>query len=94
MSFNNIVIDGQVKIDHRLDGDCDLLNIIDGETGVVTYVSGTLHPTYTGAYTVTPTQSTQTLLTDDMLMTNNVTINPIPSNYGLITWNGSVLTVS
>ena len=24
----------------------------------------------------------------------NVTIMPIPSNYGLITWNGHVLTVS
>ena len=24
----------------------------------------------------------------------NIRINPIPSNYGLITWDGSVLTVS
>ena len=49
---------------------------------------------YTGSYTVTPTQSTQVLLTDDLRMTDNVTINPIPSNYGLITWNGAVLTVT
>ena len=49
---------------------------------------------YAGPYEVTPTQSTQTLATEDLLMVQDVTINPIPSNYGLITWDGSVLTVS
>lgn len=49
---------------------------------------------YAGPYTVTPTQSTQTLSTEDLLMVQDVTINPIPSNYGLITWDGAVLTVS
>lgn len=49
---------------------------------------------YEGSYEVTPTQSTQTLLTEGLRMTANVVINPIPSNYGLITWSGSVLTVS
>ena len=37
---------------------------------------------------------TQTLETDSLYMQGNITINPIPSNYGLITWNGSILTVS
>ena len=50
--------------------------------------------TYEGPYEVTPTQETQYLYTDQKLMADNVTINPIPSNYGLITWDGSVLTVS
>lgn len=49
---------------------------------------------YRGSYVVTPTQETQVLETNRLMMTNNVTINPIPSNYGLITWNGSTLTVS
>ena len=49
---------------------------------------------YEGAYNVTPTRSTQTLLTAGLLMKENVTVNPIPKNYGLITWNGSALTVS
>lgn len=49
---------------------------------------------YTGAYEVTPTQGTQVLDTRNLMMTSNVTVNPIPSNYGLITWNGSYLTVS
>lgn len=49
---------------------------------------------YDGPYEVTPSQSTQTLPTANKTLLNNVTVNPIPSNYGLITWNGSVLTVS
>lgn len=51
-------------------------------------------PAYTGAYTITPTQDTQVLPVNAKRMTGDITINPIPSNYGLITWNGSVLTVS
>lgn len=51
-------------------------------------------PAYEGAYTVTPTRGTQTLATEGKRMTENVTVNPIPSNYGLITWDGSVLMVS
>jgi hypothetical protein len=49
---------------------------------------------YEGTYDVTPTQSEQILYTDGLRMTDNVRIAPIPSNYGLITWNGSILTVS
>lgn len=49
---------------------------------------------YTGEYEVTPSEETQTLLTVGKNMTRNVTVHPIPSNYGMITWNGSVLTVS
>lgn len=49
---------------------------------------------YTGTYEVTPSDQTQTLLTTNRIMTENVVINPIPNNYGLITYNGSVITVS
>ena len=49
---------------------------------------------YTGEYEVTPQSEAVVLETASKLMTRNVTVNPIPSNYGLITWNGSVLTVS
>lgn len=45
--------------------------------------------------TVTPTQSTQTISADAGYGgLGTVTVNPIPSNYGLITWDGSKLTVS
>ena len=49
---------------------------------------------YTGEYTVTPTDEAVVLNTNGLRMTDNITVNPIPSNYGLITWNGSTLTVS
>ena len=49
---------------------------------------------YPGPYTVTPTRSTQTLPTYGLTMGGNVIVNPIPPEYGLVTWNGYVLTVS
>ena len=49
---------------------------------------------YEGPYEVTPTQDTQVLSTAMKMAAEDIIINPIPSNYGLITWDGSVLTVS
>ena len=51
-------------------------------------------PIYTGAYEATPTQETQTFSVAGYAMSADFVVNPIPSNYGLITWNGSYLTVS
>lgn len=51
-------------------------------------------PTYTGEYVFTPTQSTQTIETAGLKVLEDFIINPIPQNYGLITWDGSTLTVS
>lgn len=64
---------------------------IDVDIGTQTY--RTPDP-YEGSYEVTPTDSTQTFATSGLTMTADFVVNPIPSNYGLITWNGSVLTVS
>lgn len=52
------------------------------------------YPVYTGLYVITPNSNTQLLNTAGTLVTDNIRVEPIPSNYGLITWNGSVLTVS
>ena len=49
---------------------------------------------YTGDYTLTPSAETQIIPTNGLRMTDNITVNPIPNNYGLITWNGTILTVS
>lgn len=49
---------------------------------------------YSGEYEATPTQSTQVFETKDKVMTSNFVVNPIPSNYGLITYNGYDITVS
>ena len=49
---------------------------------------------YEGPYTVTPLGSRQVLQTRNLVATANIVVEPIPSNYGRITWNGSFLTVS
>ena len=77
-----------------LDGDLSLIIPVDGESGIVTKVIGQDLPTYTGVTEVTPTTTEQVLDTSNKVVTRNIIINPIPSNYGLITWNGSTLTVS
>lgn len=49
---------------------------------------------YTGDYIFTPSQQEQTINIAGKRAITDITINPIPQNYGLITWNGSFLTVS
>ena len=49
---------------------------------------------YEGDYEITPSAEVQVLATNQKRMTGNITVNPIPSNYGLITTDGSIITVS
>ena len=49
---------------------------------------------YQGDYQATPSDEVQTIPTAGLYMREDFTIEPIPSNYGLITWDGSTLTVS
>lgn len=59
----------------------------------VTAESGNFEP-YSGQTTFTPTASQQTIHTAGHSLAQDIVINPIPNNYGLITYNGSVITVS
>lgn len=63
-------------------------------TAELTLPKGKASPPFTGAYTYTPTQETQTIPINGLKAIQDITIEPIPSNYGLITWNGSTITVS
>lgn len=49
---------------------------------------------YQGSYVFTPSAESQTIHTGGTTLLSNITINPIPSNYGLITYNGVTITVS
>ena len=49
---------------------------------------------YVGPYSFEPSDQTQVVEIADKRALNNIIINPVPSNYGKITWDGSVLTVS
>ena len=74
-----VVLDGELSLDLHIDGDMSLDIPVDGEAGTVIN---------------TPSEETQTLQTANKTVLQNIIINPIPSNYGKITWNGSTLTVS
>lgn len=51
-------------------------------------------PAYEGSYEITPATVEQVIPTKHLRMTDNITVAAIPNNYGLITWNGSIMTVS
>lgn len=51
-------------------------------------------PDYDGPTEVTPSSSAQTLATSGTVLHADVVVAAIPSNYGLIEYNGSYITVS
>lgn len=89
-----VVLDGELSLDLHIDGDMSLDIPVDGEAGTVIKVTEHDLPVYSGQTEVTPSEETQTLQTANRTVLQNIVINPIPSNYGKITWNGSTLTVS
>lgn len=86
------LINGDMSVIASFDGDMGIVNHLNGELGTVTPYS-TL-PTYRGQTDIFPTSEAQVLNTDGFVLGTNIIIEPIPQNYGLITWNGSTLTVS
>ena len=93
-AYDKVVLDGEMSLTLAFDGDMDLSLPMDGEMGIITIVRDSDIPYYTGPTEITPTEDTQILPTADTIVLENITVNPIPTNYGLITWNGSVITVS
>ena len=49
---------------------------------------------YQGEYTFIPSNEAQVVQISGLVAEQDITIEPIPSNYGLVTWNGSVLTIT
>lgn len=81
---DKIVLDGEVSLNLHLDGTPEkIIKVTEYDL-----------PVYEGETEITPESQTQVLQTSNKALTRNIVINPIPSNYGLITWNGSTLTVS
>ena len=82
---------GTLVASQTLTGELSATGKIDG---LLTIPNAILPPSYEGEYSVTPSTEEQTLNTDHLYMMDNITINPIPNNYGLITYNGTTITVS
>ena len=51
-------------------------------------------PVYKCDYTVIPGDEPQTIACAGYAMSQNITVEAVPSNYGKIGWNGFTLTVS
>lgn len=49
---------------------------------------------YSGDYEITPSSEEQRLSTSGRIMSRDIVISAIPSNYGRIEWNGSLLRIS
>lgn len=91
--MNAVVQDGSAGLEIIIDGELGLTHAGSAECGIVTRVHDP-QPTYQGETDITPGTEAVTLNTHGKLMTEDIVIEPIPENYGLITWNGSTLTVS
>lgn len=82
----------------RIQGDRVRLVSVSGDTPLklsqISVGGGGSRPHYTGETEFVPTDSYQTAPTAGLLVDADIVIDPIPSNYGLITWNGIALTVS
>lgn len=65
---------------------------ISSELGVRYEVSD--KPYYRDDYEVTPSDEMQILHVANMAMIHDIVINPIPSNYGKVTYNGQIITIT
>ena len=70
--------------------DDDAIELKSGEA----VITSDVYPDYTGPYLFTPSPETQVADTRLRSVLDRIVINPIPQNYGLITYNGRTITVS
>lgn len=67
---------------------------LSGSASVGAAVAKAVSLPYAGEYEYTPTAQAQTIPVGGTTPSQDIVVNPIPSNYGLITYNGSTITVS
>lgn len=84
-----LTIGEQPVVDLRIEDDVGI------DLGVTEQIVIEDHDTlpYRGEYEFTPTEDVQTVRINGLRATKNITINPIPENYGRLTWTGNTLTV-
>ena len=92
---------GNVIVAGHISGKLSAIGSIKGTLGGMGSIKGVISvPTtidvdiYDGVTEVTPSTQMQVLPVRNKTVTDNIIINPIPSNYGLVTWDGSRLTIS
>lgn len=90
---DDYILDFEDDADFKLEiQDADIFDfIIESSSAFINYIDGDV---YSGSYVFTPSEEQQVLNTTNCVLLDNIVINAIPSNYGLITWNGNALTIS
>ena len=87
---DTVVLGGEVELIKRIDGTASLSTIINGQA--ISYLGGGGR---LQEKELTPSADEQIITPDDGFTgISAITVHAIPNNYGLITWNGSFLTVS
>ena len=72
----------------------DLTNTASFNANFGTVIEVEVGEHYEGVYIATPTQAQQVFPTQGKVMDEDFIVEPIPSNYGLIEWNGLYLKIS
>ena len=88
-----ITVDAEV-VGGIVDVDVEVIGNVETDAELVSLIRTTNYEDYSGPLEITPSEETQTLQTAERVVHDVIVINPIPSNYGLITWNGSFLTIT
>lgn len=71
-------------------------NMVEADASLTTNVTHyhSEYPDYEGGTTFTPSQETQIIPTRHTVLLSDITINPIPSNYGRITYSGGIISIT
>lgn len=82
-----------------LNGKLKAVGVLTGKVSEKQGLSGALTiagsiPSFPGPYTVIPGDVVQTIACAGLLMSQDIIIQPVPSNYGRIAWDGVSLSVS
>ena len=88
---DTLLIDGDASLTIMIDGDASITVECDGEGLAFLPVKSDKY--YIGETDIIPSDVVQVLSTKDLVMAENITIEPIPSNYGKIIYNGAYLRV-
>ena len=91
------VLGGQARINATLQAMLCMSAVLTEAAHIqaeLTLPKGKATSPFTGEYEYTPSQETQRIPIEGLRATQDIIIDPIPQNYGLITWNGSTITVS
>lgn len=84
------VLSGRLSPAPKLHG---VVSVAESLTGGLSISTGDV-PAYHGETTITPSTTEQIVSCGGLVMPADIIVEAIPSNYGLITWDGVTLSVS